>query len=75
MSDKGKSTVAWVGVFLTALAMAGGMALFAARSAAAEEVRPVREDVAALKQSRTNADQRLERIENKVDRLLERTAR
>ncbi len=63
--------VAW-GTILSALALAGTIASFIARGHAEAAVAPVREDVAAMKAQKVDQDRRLERIESKLDRALER---
>ncbi len=66
-----RDKVAW-GTILTALALAGGVSLFIARSTAQAEVTPIREDVSALKADRGSDRARLDRIEGKVDKILDR---
>lgn len=76
MSREGKRNVA--ALITVAVTLAGsvvGVSSYISRNEAQAAVRDVREDVAALKQARVYADDRLTRIEQKVDVLLDRTAR
>lgn len=67
-----KSLAPWTAVLLSALALAGGLALFAAKSAAANEVRPVSERVTRLETQQAETTKQLDKMDSKLDRILER---
>lgn len=75
MSERGRNTAQWAAIFLTAAAMAGGLALFMARSAAATEVRPVESRVSRLEAQRVEDAKDLDEIKGDVKELLRRTNR
>jgi hypothetical protein len=72
MSERGKNTATWVGILLTALAMAGGLALFASQSAAAREVRPVSERVTRLESLREEDSKKIDEMRGDIKELLRR---
>lgn len=68
-----KAAAPWLASLLSVVALAGGVAMFAARSVAASEVRPVENRVTRLEAQRVEDEKDLDEIKKDVKELLRRT--